>query len=44
MTLWELGAAIDGWIDAHVPENKRAPSAAERDEMIEFMERQRNGD
>jgi hypothetical protein len=39
-----LTAAIDGWVDAHIPEDKRPPSDADRDDMIAYLEQHRIGD
>lgn len=33
MSVWELSAAVDGWIAAHVPEKPGAMSIDEQDEI-----------
>lgn len=38
MTMWQIMAAIDGFIAANTPEDKRGLSAKEKDELWAFVD------
>lgn len=37
-SVWELSEAIDGWIDAHVPDEKGQMTAAEQDDLWDAVQ------
>ncbi len=37
MSVWQYMAAVDGYLDAHCPEDERGLSSKEQDELAEWM-------